>query len=98
MSGLAQGDALLHERHAQLFDALRLQVEGHRHQAVAVGIGLDDAHDRHACMGADVEQVEGQVVEVHHDPGGTLAHGVASCLFGALRSRVRRWSPLHSKL
>ena len=72
---LAQGDALLHERHAQAGRALRLQVPRHRHQSVPVGIGLDDRHHRHARVRLNRAQIVGDRIEVDADSGRALGEG-----------------------
>ncbi len=55
---LAQQDALLQKGHAQVRRAKRLQMPRHLDQAVAIGVGLEDGHDR---RGGDVA-LEGVVV------------------------------------
>src|SRR5690606_32740744 len=82
-AGPAQRDALLHEGDPELVHALRLQVAGDTHQPVAVGIGLDDAHHRHADAAADRAQVARERVEVDDDPGGALDGGI---VHGAIRA------------
>ena len=100
----AQGDAFLDEGHAQLVDALGFEVSCHRHQAVAVGVRLDDAHHRLAGMPADAPQVLGEGIEIDADAGGALAgevaHGaIVGGRHGELRAGKGRWPrALHAAL
>ena len=67
-----QLDALLHQRHAQLSDALRLQVARDRHQPMSVGIGLDDAHDGHTGARLQCVEIVAQCVQVDADARGPV--------------------------
>ena len=65
-----QRDALLHERHAEGV-GLRREAAGHRLEAVAVGVGLEDGHDlRSADVGLDGREVRAEPRQADGGVGG----------------------------
>ena len=87
-AGVAQGDALFHEGDADLLHALPLQCAGHRHQPVAVAVGLDDAHHRHAHSRADRRMIVGKGIEIDIDASRTLVERVAHRAIRPRRGRT----------
>ena len=94
--GAPQRDALLQEGHAQLPGPLRLQVQPHAGQAMAVGIGLDDRHHRHAGVGGQGAQVVRDRVQVHADARGSLAEDVVAVGGGVHAGILARRRPIRS--
>jgi hypothetical protein len=70
-AGRAQDPPLLDRGHRQLAGSFREQPRGHRHRAVAVGVGLDDRQEVAPGERGYRMIVGGQPVQVHprrHDP------------------------------
>ena len=74
---VAQGDGGGHFGHGELLDAVLLQLPGDSDGAVAVGIGLDHAHDGDVTgLGLDLADIVGQGGAVDFQPGvGIVGRG-----------------------